>query len=62
MGYGTSGNRGNVPADECEPGVPELAGHITNESRRMYETKTNHFKKPIIKIENKKKAYKEYSQ
>ena len=55
MGYGASGDRGEVPADECEPRVSERAGHITNESRRMHETKTNHFKKPIVKIESKKR-------
>ena len=33
MGYGVSGDRGKFPADECESGVPELAGRITNESR-----------------------------
>ena len=32
MGYGASGNRGKFPADDCDPGVPELAGRIMTES------------------------------
>ena len=47
MGYGASGNRGKVPADECEPGVPELAGRITNESRQTHETEPKPFKKAV---------------